>query len=734
MRRRIRARQDRRRGRWALVIGIVVVTAIAVGTAGAATWTDREDYEPGSTVTISGDNSNGAGYLAGDPVHVDVTGPNGWAAACDAIADDAGAWSCQVTLADGPEAVGEYEYTATALLSGVTESGTFRDGGFFVEAVIPGGTRIAVTFPGNSTGTTSTIEGFPNTTCTGTRNKFNPGPESTLTTNFKNLTGFGTVLNNSTRVTAPATVTVASVLYAFSSWSVVGSPVNGSVTTVGTAGCFSGWTNVTTTPTFIRANYVLAQGTLVVNKTVVGGNKDADDFQFDVAGPTASSNNAFEADGSNSLTVTPGSYTVTEDAENGYTPSYSSDCTGATVAAGGTTTCTITNTFVKYASSTSSTLDSSSITLGNSVTDTAEVTGDADGGDPSGSVEFYLCGPAAPAAAYPDCSTGGTLVATDSTATDAGTDKSSFSSGAYTPTAAGKYCFRAEYLTSTLYLGSSDYDSSECFLVNPASATVVYTGQFDDANGPPTTLSATVTSSYQACAANRLVTFALDGTTTDYLGGAAKTAATGATTTGTYTGSASTNPTLAYDIYDMEVSVADKDLGSDGITDCTSASDPSDLIVTVAEPGSDAHGGGWYKHPTATPPRLNFGLTVKKQRDGTYKGQLLWMNNSRWKLKGTIDGYGTFTIGCPTTVERCGVATGSGTLSEWNGTSWVNPQAVGFSAKFYDGGLTTCAKKNCVKQEKPDWFGMQVHLVAIAPESNPLQLAGGSIKAGASSP
>ena len=728
MRRRNRARQVGRRGRWSVLLGIVVVTAIVAGTAGAATWTDQQDYSPGSTVTISGDNSDGAGYLAGDAVHVDVTGPNGWAAGCDAIGDDAGAWSCQVTLADGPEAVGDYEYTATGLLSGVTESGTFTDGGFFVQAVIPGGTRIAVTFPGNTSGTTSTIEGFPNTTCSPTRNKFNPANVTTSTSALTNLTGFGTVAGASTRLTAPATVTVASVTYAFSSWSVIS---NASVTTTGTAGCFSGWSNPTLTPTSVQANYVLAQGTLVVNKTVSGGNKDADDFQFDVSGPTASTNNTFEADGSNSLTVTPGSYTVTEVAENGYSPGYSTDCTNAAVTAAGTTTCTITNTFTKYASSTASTLTSSSFTIGNSVTDSAEVTGDADGGDPGGSTTFYICGPAAPADPYPDCSTGGTAVTTDATATDAGTNKSSFSSGAYTPTAAGKYCFRAEYEGSTLYLGSADYDSSECFLVNPASATVVYTGQFDDADGPPTTLSATVTSSYQACAANRVVKFALDGTATDYLGGSAKSATTGATTTGAYTGSATTSQTLAYDIYDMEVSVASKDLGSDSIIECSAASDPSDLIVTVAEPGSDAHGGGWYKHPTATPPRLNFGFTVKKQRDGTYKGQMLWMNNSRWKLKGTIDGYGVFTIGCPTTVERCGVATGSGTLYEWNGTAWVNPQAVSFSAKVYDGGLTTCAKKNCVKQEKPDWFGMQIHLVAIAPESDPLQMAGGSIKAGA---
>ena len=106
------------------------------------------------------------------------------------------------------------------------------------------------------------------------------------------------------------------------------------------------------------------------------------------------------------------------------------------------------------------------------------------------------------------------------------------------------------------------------------------------------------------------------------------------------------------------------------------------------------------------------------------------MNNDHYKLTGTITGYGKLT--CPNTTgyAACGVATGSGTLFEWNGTDWVNPQTVGFSAKFYDGGQTSCSKKTCTKQERPDWFGMAISPVAITPESIPQQLMGGSIHAG----
>lgn len=215
-------------------------------------------------------------------------------------------------------------------------------------------------------------------------------------------------------------------------------------------------------------------GTLVVNKLLANdpgktGNKAVTDFTFNVTGPTPSTGNSFTAvgspppNGTKSLTVNTGSYTVTEDAENGYTPSYS-NCTSVNVPAAGSATCTITNTFNGYASSTSSSLDSSSITIGESVTDTAEVTGDADGGDPGGSAKFYLCGPSA--GPDPDCSVDtSNLIATDSTPTDAGTNKSSFSSDPYSPTAPGRYCFRAEYQGSGLYNGSSDYDSSECFTV-----------------------------------------------------------------------------------------------------------------------------------------------------------------------------------------------------------------------------------------------------------------------------
>jgi hypothetical protein len=100
---------------------------VSLPNAFGSVWTDQADYAPGSVVTISGDNSNSAGYIAGETVHVAVSGPNGYASSCEGVADDSGAWSCQVTLNGDDSAVGSYSYTATGQSSGVSESGAFTD-------------------------------------------------------------------------------------------------------------------------------------------------------------------------------------------------------------------------------------------------------------------------------------------------------------------------------------------------------------------------------------------------------------------------------------------------------------------------------------------------------------------------------------------------------------------------------------------------------------------------------
>jgi hypothetical protein len=64
------------------------------------------------------------GYTAGETVVVEVSGPNDFAASCEATADDSGAWSCPVKLpADAAD--GSYTYVAAGQISRVSENGGF---------------------------------------------------------------------------------------------------------------------------------------------------------------------------------------------------------------------------------------------------------------------------------------------------------------------------------------------------------------------------------------------------------------------------------------------------------------------------------------------------------------------------------------------------------------------------------------------------------------------------------
>ena len=101
--------------------------------------------------------------------------------------------------------------------------------------------------------------------------------------------------------------------------------------------------NTTKTCT-ITNTYVPPTGTLVVNEILDnngGGTAALTDFSFSVNGGTAV---AFNSTGQNSLTEPVGTYTVTAPSIVNYTTSYS-NCIAVAVAAGATTTCTITNTF-----------------------------------------------------------------------------------------------------------------------------------------------------------------------------------------------------------------------------------------------------------------------------------------------------------------------------------------------------------------------------------------------------
>jgi uncharacterized repeat protein (TIGR01451 family) len=122
-------------------------------------------------------------------------------------------------------------------------------------------------------------------------------------------------------------------------------------------------------------------------------------------------------------------------------------------------------------STTVSTPAHSTIMLGQSNTDTADVTGNPVGGAPTGPVTFNLCGPG-----VTSCPTGGKQVGGSSLLVATGSDTASATSAPVTPTAPGTYCFRAVYSTDIHYLDSSDSSADECFTVlAPKSTTTVTT-------------------------------------------------------------------------------------------------------------------------------------------------------------------------------------------------------------------------------------------------------------------
>lgn len=126
----------------------VMLAMLVTSVALAAVWTEQYGY-PYFVMVIRGDNSGGAGYLTGETVQVDMSGPYGYTATCNGVVlNEDGEWSCQVPL--NQLAGGEYTYTTTGLSSNVSESGTFTNAvhyesnldivGLTPTTVSPGGT------------------------------------------------------------------------------------------------------------------------------------------------------------------------------------------------------------------------------------------------------------------------------------------------------------------------------------------------------------------------------------------------------------------------------------------------------------------------------------------------------------------------------------------------------------------------------------------------------------------
>ncbi len=151
------------------------------------------------------------------------------------------------------------------------------------------------------------------------------------------------------------------------------------------------------------------------------------------------------------------------------------------------------------------------------MSDTATVHGTATDGSPTGTVTFYVCQTATsqtPTAGPCPVSTASHLSIGHLTTGSA--DTSTTSSGAFTPTSAGTWCFSAVYASSDSYQASSDntaansLDPNECVLVKTApSTTSSFISSAQVTLGPSGTVSddADVSGSFVAGSPTGSVTF-----------------------------------------------------------------------------------------------------------------------------------------------------------------------------------------------------------------------------------
>jgi hypothetical protein len=181
-----------------------------------------------------------------------------------------------------------------------------------------------------------------------------------------------------------------------------------------------------------------------------------------------------------------------------------------------------------------------------------------------------------------------------------------------------------------------------------ASTSLLYNGDQLVNIGNNVKLAAQLSSPASACISNQMIDFSLDINPLD--------GSDGPYSLSSATSGSDGQATLIVnkagwqeDIYEVTTSFA-------GTTDCDPSSD--DATLTASSPGNSATGGGWY--PLSGSGNINFGFNVRKvddkcKTDCACIGQLLLINNGKWRLKGTLDSY-------VMTSDGQGAASGTGDL------------------------------------------------------------------------
>jgi hypothetical protein len=162
-----------------------------------------------------------------------------------------------------------------------------------------------------------------------------------------------------------------------------------------------------------------------------------------------------------------------------------------------------------------SALSSPSITIGNTATDTATVTGDAKRGSPTGTVTFSVCGPTTSATACTSPNGGSATVTLV-----AGSRHRSTADAILDPDATGWYCVLDQYSGDTHYKPVSDNNAAtECLDVTGSGTTITpaltsVLSQQTTSPGSTVTDTATVTGNSADGPPTGTVTFSVCGPTT----------------------------------------------------------------------------------------------------------------------------------------------------------------------------------------------------------------------------
>jgi hypothetical protein len=312
---------------------------------------------------------------------------------------------------------------------------------------------------------------------------------------------------------------------------------------------------------------------------------------------------------------------------------------------------------------------------------------------------------------------GGTGVASFECKLDSGSFAACTSPKTYSSLSLGSHTFQVRAIDG---IGNIDPTPASFTWEIHATTSLLYNGVQIVNVGNSFQPAAKLSSPASACVSGKTISFTLDrnpstGAAGLYLLGTAITNSSGQATM-----SAVSTTGWQEGIYDLNAIFA-------GTSSCDPSSDEATL--TVASPGNAATGGGWYT--LSGSGRVNFGFTVRKTDNKctsncAYRGQLLLVNNGKWRLKGTLTTYSKLSTGQ-------GAASGTGDLYWWDSSlngglgDWALAQSgVNFTINFFDSGKSG--------KSSTDAFGIKIQYTPVSPLPNNLpnssstQLKGGDIK------